>query len=52
VSETTAIVGGTIVLYLLAFFLLAGAVLLPLFTGLAIRYTFRHVRRKFSESRV
>jgi hypothetical protein len=39
---------GAIVLYLLLFFSLAAAVLLPLFTFLAIRYAFRLIRRKLT----
>lgn len=43
---------GAVILYLLAFLVLAAAVLIPLFGGLAIRYTVRKLWSSFSQRKL
>lgn len=51
VNDTTVVLGA-IAVYLMAFFLLASAVLIPLFAGLALRYTCRTLWQRFSTRRL
>jgi hypothetical protein len=51
-GDGTLEVVGLVILYLTAFFLLLLAALVPLFGGLAIRYTLRRIWRRFSEGKL